>query len=71
MEISFRIPLCKAVGIKLTVTVFTAIESQVLAKKVGFIDLDEVTYDDLKNVHGYDLGKIETKTMKLMGLPIE
>ncbi|KAJ0183006.1 hypothetical protein K1T71_000982 [Dendrolimus kikuchii] len=47
-----RIPLCKALGIKVTATVFTAGASQAIAKKAGFVDLFEITYEELaKKVH--------------------
>lgn len=38
-----RVPLCKALGIKLTATNFTAVGSQVAAKKAGFETNLEVT----------------------------
>jgi GNAT superfamily N-acetyltransferase len=67
-----RVPLCKAIGVKLTTTVFTAIASQVLAKKVGFEDNYEETYEDMAKLgphltfHG-----INSKSCKLASLRIE
>jgi hypothetical protein len=58
-------------GIRVTSTPFTAIESQVLARKVGFQVIGEVTYDDLRGKHGFKLGKVSnTKSMKLMAMVI-
>ncbi|XP_077284081.1 uncharacterized protein LOC143909783 [Arctopsyche grandis] len=65
-----RIPLCKAVGIKVTATIFTAIESQVLARKVNFKEVIGVSYHDLKEKFGFDLGHIETRDMINMALTI-
>ncbi|EEB19476.1 conserved hypothetical protein [Pediculus humanus corporis] len=67
-----RFPLCKATGIKSTVTVFTAIASQIAATKAGFELLAEIVYDDYKDENGEVVFKIEsTKTVKLMGKRIE
>lgn len=43
----FRSDLSKAVGLKATVTVFSAITSQKLAEKSGFKDLIAMTYDEI------------------------
>ncbi|XP_077293668.1 uncharacterized protein LOC143916436 [Arctopsyche grandis] len=42
-----RTPLCKAIGIRVTETIFSAVGSQVLASKAGFETLIEIKYDDL------------------------
>lgn len=42
-----RVPLCKAIGIPLTSTVFTAIGSQIPAAKVGFEESFIMAYDEL------------------------
>nr|XP_049707400.1 uncharacterized protein LOC110382457 [Helicoverpa armigera] len=67
-----RIPLCKALGIKVTATVFTAAASQAVAKKAGFIDLYEITYEELAK-KGFVFPGVEkdTKSSKLMALAIE
>ncbi|CAB3254494.1 unnamed protein product [Arctia plantaginis] len=66
-----RIPLCKALDIKVTATVFTAAASQTVAKKAGFEDLYEITYEELA-AKGFVFPNIEkdTKTSKLMALVI-
>ena len=33
-----RIPLCKAIGVKLTTTTFTGVASQKCAAKIGFVE---------------------------------
>lgn len=72
MFIFFRIPLCKALGFKVTATVFTAAASQAVAKKAGFKVLYEITYEELAQ-KGYSFPGIEenTKSSKLMVLVIE
>uniref|UniRef100_A0A2A4JP93 N-acetyltransferase domain-containing protein n=1 Tax=Heliothis virescens TaxID=7102 RepID=A0A2A4JP93_HELVI len=67
-----RFPLCKALGIKVTATVFTAGASQAVAKKAGFVDLYEITYEELAK-KGFVFPGVEkdTKSSKLMALAIE
>ncbi|KAG6454650.1 hypothetical protein O3G_MSEX008820 [Manduca sexta] len=67
-----RIPLCKSLGVKVTATVFTAGASQAVAKKAGFIDLFEITYEELAK-KGFIFPGVEkdTKSSKLMALSIE
>ncbi|XP_026735128.1 uncharacterized protein LOC113499020 [Trichoplusia ni] len=67
-----RIPLCKALDIKVTATVFTAGASQAVAKKAGFEDLFEITYEELAK-KGFVFPGVEqdTKSSKLMALAIE
>ncbi|XP_026322704.1 uncharacterized protein LOC113232254 [Hyposmocoma kahamanoa] len=66
-----RIPLCKALGLKVTATVFTAGASQAAAKKAGFETLSEITYDELAK-RGYVFPGVQedTKSSKLMALKI-
>lgn len=68
----YRVPLCKALGIKVTATVFTAGASQAVAKKAGFTDLYEITYEELAK-KGFIFPGVEkdTKSSKLMALAIE
>ncbi|CAK1592838.1 unnamed protein product [Parnassius mnemosyne] len=67
-----RVPLCKALGIKVTATVFTAAASQAVAKKAGFADLFEITYEELAQ-KGFVFPGVEedTKSSKLMALVID
>ncbi|CAG4967509.1 unnamed protein product [Colias eurytheme] len=67
-----RIPLCKALGIKVTATVFTAAASQSVAKKAGFHDIFVMTYAELAR-KGFNFPGIEENTTcsKLMALVIE
>ncbi|XP_075988607.1 arylalkylamine N-acetyltransferase-like 2 [Anticarsia gemmatalis] len=66
-----RIPLCKALGVKVTATVFTAGASQAVAKKAGFEDLFEITYEELAK-KGFVFPGIEkdTKSSKMMAMVI-
>ncbi|XP_047542378.1 uncharacterized protein LOC125074938 [Vanessa atalanta] len=66
-----RIPLCKAIGVKVTATVFTAAASQAVAKKAGFQDLYQISYEDLAK-EGFRFPGVEqdTKYSKLMALEI-
>ncbi|XP_053621846.1 uncharacterized protein LOC128681738 [Plodia interpunctella] len=67
-----RIPLCKALGIKVTVTVFTAAASQAVAMKAGFHDLFEITYEELASKGFVFPGvELETRSSKLMALVVE
>ncbi|CAB3249600.1 unnamed protein product [Arctia plantaginis] len=61
-----RKPLCAAVGIKATATVFTAVTSQVLAAKCGYDLLAELNYTEMMK-YGIDLGSCDTPSVKLMG----
>ncbi|XP_055524503.1 uncharacterized protein LOC129718108 [Wyeomyia smithii] len=67
-----RVPLCRAFGIKVTATNFTALASQLAAAKVGFRTDLEVTYDDFAKMgpHYFYPG-IKSKSLKLMSLKIE
>ncbi|CAF4887145.1 unnamed protein product [Pieris macdunnoughi] len=64
-------PICKALGIKVTATVFTAAASQAVARKAGFQDIFKITYEDLAG-KGFVFPGIEedTKHSKLMALVI-
>ncbi|XP_026744997.1 uncharacterized protein LOC113506349 [Trichoplusia ni] len=61
-----REPLCKALGLQATATVFTAMASQVLAAKCGFEVLAELKYSDMIE-QGVDLTGCQTPSAKLMG----
>ncbi|XP_072948620.1 uncharacterized protein [Epargyreus clarus] len=67
-----RVPLCKALGVKVTATVFTAAASQAVAKKAGFEDIFEMSYEELAR-KGYVFPGVEkdTKSSKLMALVID
>ncbi|XP_037977397.2 uncharacterized protein LOC125488466 [Plutella xylostella] len=67
-----RIPLCKALDIKVTATVFTAAASQSVAAKAGFITLFEISYEELAK-RGFVFPGVEksTRYSKLMALVIE
>ncbi|XP_055645266.1 uncharacterized protein LOC129781717, partial [Toxorhynchites rutilus septentrionalis] len=67
-----RVPLCKAVGLKLTSTVFTAIGSQVPAAKVGFEETLVMEYEELAKVNPrFHFPGIQSKCCKSMSLRIE
>uniref|UniRef100_A0A336LMK9 CSON004143 protein n=1 Tax=Culicoides sonorensis TaxID=179676 RepID=A0A336LMK9_CULSO len=65
-----RVPLCKAMNIPLTTTVFTGESSQKCAIKAGFQFDAEVEYAELCRL-GLDLGRVKPKSLKLMSLVIE
>ncbi|XP_045770897.1 uncharacterized protein LOC123871247 [Maniola jurtina] len=66
-----RIPLCKALGVKVTATVFTAAASQAVARKAGFQDLFQISYEELAK-RGFSFPGVDenTKYSKLMALEI-
>lgn len=67
-----RIPLCGALNIPLTSTVFTAIGSQKPAEKIGFQVDYEINYDDLKQqFQEFTFSNLGTNSLKLMSLVIE
>ncbi|KAB0797323.1 hypothetical protein PPYR_08317 [Photinus pyralis] len=45
-----REDLCKAVGISVIVTVFTATPSQIIAERAGYKTLSQISYSDLKRL---------------------
>lgn len=64
-----REPICRAVGIPATCTVFTSIASQKLAQRAGFEEFTEISYDELSRINPeWSLPKIQehTKSCKYM-----
>ncbi|GBP20182.1 hypothetical protein EVAR_82055_1 [Eumeta japonica] len=61
-----REPLCKALGVQATATVFTALTSQALAAKCGYELLGELEYTSMLD-EGIDLSRCDTPTAKHMG----
>jgi GNAT superfamily N-acetyltransferase len=66
-----RFDLGKAVGLKATMTVFTAEASQRLAYKLGMEVLTEILYEDCKIDGKQAFPNIKGKSMKVMGKRIE
>lgn len=67
-----RIPLCKAMKIPLTSTVFTALGSQKPAISIGFQVDFETSYEELVRHHDdFNLTNLETSSLKLMSLVID
>ncbi|KXJ70640.1 hypothetical protein RP20_CCG022854 [Aedes albopictus] len=67
-----RIPICRAFGVRLSATNFTAQASQKAAEKAGFRNDFEVSYDDFADMGAeYSFPKIKSKSLKLMSMPIE
>lgn len=62
-----RWDLCRALGIPLTVTWFSATASQILAERVGFETLTEISYEEYGEP---DFTKSTTPTMKIMAARI-
>lgn len=65
-----RIPIAKAIGIKLTTTVFTNPGSQIPAERCGFQLDAEVTYEELEQKYGYKFTGNKIHSHKLMSLVI-
>uniref|UniRef100_A0A2M4AYK9 N-acetyltransferase domain-containing protein n=1 Tax=Anopheles triannulatus TaxID=58253 RepID=A0A2M4AYK9_9DIPT len=67
-----RVPICRAFGVKLTSTNFTAIGSQIPAAKVGFkTDLEVPCNEFVKVNPKYTLDGIKSKSLKQMSLVID
>ncbi|XP_058839033.1 uncharacterized protein LOC131695420 [Topomyia yanbarensis] len=67
-----RIPLCRAVGLKVTSTVFTAPGSQAPAVKVGFKDTFVMAYDELAKMEPrFEFPDIQGRCCKSMTLRID
>ncbi|XP_049533479.1 uncharacterized protein LOC125949989 isoform X3 [Anopheles darlingi] len=67
-----RVPICRAFGVKLTSTNFTAIGSQIPAAKVGFnTDLEMPCNEFVKVNPQYTLDGIKSKSLKMMSLVID
>jgi GNAT superfamily N-acetyltransferase len=66
-----RFDLGKSVGLKATMTVFTAQASQRLAYKLGMEVLTEILYEDCKIDGKQTFPNIKGKSMKAMGKRIE
>ena len=67
-----RIPLCRALQIPVTSTVFTAIGSQKPAEKIGFKVDFEIEYKDLADFHDeFIFENLETSSLKIMSLVID
>jgi len=66
-----RFDLCKAVDVKVTMTVFTAVPSQVLAHRVGMEVLAEVWYEDCIEDGKLVFPNIESKSVKAMARRLE
>ncbi|XP_063243239.1 uncharacterized protein LOC134542702 [Bacillus rossius redtenbacheri] len=69
--LSTRLELCRALGVRLTVTTFTAIESQRLAAKLGFRTIAEVAYEDYKVDGEVVFPHVSSKSAKLMAKTVE
>ncbi|XP_049533481.1 uncharacterized protein LOC125949991 [Anopheles darlingi] len=67
-----RVPICRAFGVKLTSTNFTAIGSQKAAAKAGFKTDLEMPYNEFVKVNPiYTLDGIKGKSLKMMSLVID
>lgn len=66
-----RFDLGKALNVKVTMTVFTGIASQVLAHRVGMEVIAEVFYEDCKEDGKPAFPNIKTKSLKAMAKRIE
>lgn len=61
--------ICRTFGIDGSMIMFTCIQSQTLATRVGFKLYNEIVYDEYKDENGQVVFPVEgTKTLKLMGI---
>lgn len=65
-----RVPLCKALGLKVSSNNFTGAVSQKCAENAGFTTDFIVTYDELAAV-GYKFENVQEKCIKVMSLEIK
>lgn len=65
-----QIPLGKELGVTVSSSIFTATNSQILAKKAGYETKYEITYDQLAELDWIFNG-VETKSVKIMTMLIE
>ncbi|EAT34935.1 AAEL012863-PA [Aedes aegypti] len=65
-----RIPMCRAMGLTVTVTLFSNPGSQIPAAKVGFYDEIVVTYKELEE-QGYHFPGVPYELNKLMTMVVE
>nr|CAD7407023.1 unnamed protein product [Timema cristinae] len=65
-----RLDIGRAVGLKLTVTLFTGVASQVQAERAGFELLAEVNYEDYKVDGEVVYPNTKTKSLKMMAMRI-
>lgn len=65
-----RVPLCKAVGVQLTSTIFSGSASQRTAEKSGFTEDFAILYKNLTS-QGFNFGQAKAKSCLLMSLKIE
>lgn len=66
-----RFDVCKAVDLKVTMTIFTGVASQVLAHRVGMVVIAEVLYEDFKEDGKPAFPNIECKSVKAMAKRVE
>lgn len=66
-----RVPILKALDMKVTSTAFTGIGSQIAAKKAGYVDAYVISYSELeKKFPSFDFSGSVTKDFKTMVLTI-
>jgi GNAT superfamily N-acetyltransferase len=65
-----RIPLCRAVDIKLTATLFPSIGAQIPAYKAGYKKEFELTFDEIEKL-GYSFPGLSGKLVKVMSRLID
>ena len=66
-----RFDLCKAVDVKVTMTIFTGIASQTLAHRVGMEVIAEVWYEECKEDGKPVFPNIQCKSAKAMAKRVE
>ena len=66
-----RFDLCKAVDLKVTMTIFTGVASQLLAHRVGMVVLADLLFEDFKEDGKPAFPNIECKSVKAMAKRVE
>ncbi|XP_055617019.1 uncharacterized protein LOC129762609 [Toxorhynchites rutilus septentrionalis] len=65
-----RIPICKAMGLKISVTNFSNSGSQIPAQRVGFVDEIVVSYKELEE-QGFYFPGVSCEFNRFMSLKVE
>lgn len=67
-----RVPYMEAFGLQVTATAFTAIGSQIAAKKAGFEDVFAIEYKELEKLYPkFNFSESSTKVYKTMAFSIK
>lgn len=66
-----RVPVLKALGLTVTSNAFTAIGSQIAARKAGYEEIFAISYEDLQEkIPYFDFSLSKTKLYKTLAMKI-